>query len=80
MISKLSITTAVAMAKSATSVFRGEGIPDPAMAKVKSGHHSVQTYDNADVCLTCTRKHCDGGEACFSARRKQMRRNTSVEK
>lgn len=73
MISRLSITAAVAMAKSATSVFRGEGIPDETAAKIPGGHHSTALYDNADVCLTCTRKYCNGGEDCFRQRKKEMR-------
>lgn len=73
MISRLSITTAVAMGKSATSVFRGEGIPDEDAHKAKSGHHSVQTYKNAEVCLTCTKAECTGGENCFRARKKKLK-------
>lgn len=72
MISRLSITTAVAMGKSATSVFRGEGIPDETAEKIKNGHHSVQMYKNAEVCLTCTKSECSGGETCFRERKKKL--------
>lgn len=73
MIDKLSFDTAVKMGTIAHSVWREGGNDSDGP---RNGHHHRKIYEseNAEVCLTCTRKHCDGGEACFSARRRQMRR------
>lgn len=75
MIKKLSLDTAVKMGSIAHSVWR-DGGTDPDYDGPRNGHHQrkIYEYDEAKVCLTCPRKHCDGGEACFSARRRQMKR------
>lgn len=71
MISRLTFPAALKITANAKTVFRGDGTEDENEA-VKSGHHSVNTYKDADVCLTCTREVCYGNEDCFQTRKKKM--------
>lgn len=73
MITRMSVMTAVHMGSTSTSVFRGEGIPEDPSDKVKNGHHSIGTYKDAEVCLTCTKSECHGGEDCFRNRKRKMK-------
>lgn len=73
MADKLSVNTAIKIGSIAHSVWTEEG-KDPYGPRNGHFQRKIYEHDDAEVCLTCPRKHCDGGEACFSARRRQMRR------
>ncbi len=72
MINKLSFDTAVKMGTMAHSVWREGGNDSDGP---RNGHHHRKIYesDNAEVCLTCTKKVCQGGEDCFRSRKKKLR-------
>ena len=52
----------------ATSVFRGEVVLEG-----KRGWHKVTGWDDAQVCLNCTRKKCNGESYCFNERKREMK-------
>lgn len=52
----------------ATSVFRGEVVLEG-----KRGWHKHREWDDAQVCLNCTRKQCNGEDYCFRARKKELK-------
>lgn len=72
MINKLSFDTAVKMGSMAHSVWREGGNDSDGP---RNGHHHRKIYesDNAEVCLTCTKKFCQGGEDCFRSRKKKLK-------
>lgn len=37
------------------------------------------TYEDAQVCLSCPREKCSGRRKCFMARKKEMERNDEKE-
>lgn len=72
MINKLSFDIAVKMGSMAHSVWREGGNDSDGP---RNGHHHRKIYesDNAEVCLTCTKKFCQGGEDCFRSRKKKLK-------
>lgn len=52
----------------ATSVFRGEVVLEE-----KRGWHKRSEWEDAQVCLNCTRKRCNGEDYCFRDRKKEMK-------
>ena len=65
---RLPFGVAERMTKGSTSVFRGEGTPKSKDA----GSERNDDYEDAMVCLTCTKAKCNGGEECFTNRKRQL--------
>ena len=56
----------------ATSVFRGEVVLEE-----KRGWHKHREWEDAQVCLNCTRKRCNGEDYCFRDRKKEMKKEAA---
>lgn len=72
MADKLSVNTAIKIGSIAHSVWR-DSSQDPEADRNRSHYRRIYAFDEAKVCLTCPRKHCNGGEDCFANRKKEMR-------
>lgn len=56
----------------ATSVFRGEVVLEE-----KRSYHKRSEYEDAQICLNCTRKKCNGEAYCFRERKREMQKGAS---
>ena len=56
----------------ATSVFRGE-----VEIQEKRGYHKRSEWEDAQICLNCTRKRCNGEAYCFRERKRQMKKEAA---